>query len=96
MLHEYATGFMLETVQDNLKRGIKEGIYRPDINIEITARLHVAQAFSIFDAQWFPIGHTPFHEIMREYFSLYLHGLLTTHGRELLREKVDWVDLVSW
>lgn len=86
---EYGNSFMMPIIKENLEWGQREGIYRKELNIEIVTRIHMAQTFSLFDNHWFPIGSQPLHSVVEESFMLYLHGLLSTKGRELLAKKLE-------
>lgn len=73
-------------VRENLDRGIEEGLYRPEIDREVVAHLRLAQV------EWFLGLHRPGVDqvapirIQIQLFDLYLHGICTKHGRELLHD----------
>lgn len=74
----------------NLKRGVEEGVYRPDINVEILARLRLEQIQLSFDPEIFPPARYRFPDIQIQFFEHFLYGLLSNHGRvlwEQLRNK---------
>ncbi len=87
MMKNYQRGHMMEKVRNNLIRGIREGVYRPDFDVETVTRLHVAQSFLLFDEEWFPNPEFPRDALFREYILHYLHGLLSDEGRRRLRNK---------
>lgn len=77
--------FTLKTITDNLQRGINEGYYRPDLNIEVMARLRMATVDMLFGSRWFPQDKFDLRTIHMEAFKYFLYGLLTDKGRERLR-----------
>lgn len=83
----YQHGQMMDRVRNNLIRGIREGVYRTDFDVETIARLHVAHSFVLFDEDWFPQPAFRRDGLFREYILHYLHGLLSDEGRRRFRVK---------
>ncbi len=91
--HHYENEFVLAEVKDNLRRGIEEGLYRPDINVEIVARMRVAQVDIGFDETIFPrkkFGQLP---VQVEMLKFYMHGITTPKGKEVLESYFQQYDL---
>lgn len=82
--HDFKNNFILEKVKANLKRGIKEGLYREEINIDIVARLRVANLFIPFNAEVFPGGKYKIAELERELLEHFLYGIATAKGQTLI------------
>jgi AcrR family transcriptional regulator len=89
LLQEYQRGFLYKVVRDNLERGIREGYYRNDFDVDITAKLHLAQSFAIFDESWFPKPPYSGETLFREAMTLYLHSVLSEKGRQALSAKLS-------
>ena len=85
----YQRGFMHKKVRENLERGIVEGLYRADFDVDIVARMHVAQSFLLFDEDWFPRPPYTLEAIFREFMLHYLHGILSEKGLKYLKEKLS-------
>lgn len=83
-IQAYQHGFLYEVVRKNLERGVAEGLYRDDFDVDIVAKLHLVQTFAIFDETWFP--KPPYHSValFREAIMHYLHGVLSEKGRQEL------------
>ena len=88
-LQEYQRGTLMQRVKRNLERGIREGLYRGDFNLEMVARLHTAQTFQLFDEDWFPKAEFPRDHLFREFILHYLHGILSDEGRRRLKAKLS-------
>jgi len=73
------------SVIDNLKRGIKEGYFRKDININILAKMRVEQIHLSFDERLFPKDEFNFTEVQIQLFDHFVHGVLTKSGLELYK-----------
>lgn len=76
----------------NLKRGVEEGVYRSDINVEILARLRLEEIQLSFDPEIFPPARYRLPDIQIQFFEHFLYGLLSERGRTLweqLRNKIS-------
>jgi TetR/AcrR family transcriptional regulator, cholesterol catabolism regulator len=83
---EFKQGFILETLKRNLNEGIKEGLYRPEINVEVIARLRLEQVQLAFDANAFPPTEFNFFDIQLEFLDHFIRGIVTEKGLQLLTE----------
>jgi len=83
-IQAYQRGFLYDVVRNNLNRGVAEGLYRADFDVDIVSKLHLAQTFAIFDEAWFP--KPPYNSVtlFREAIMHYLHGVLSEKGRREL------------
>lgn len=89
LIQAYQKEFLYKIVMDNLQRGIQEGLYRDDINTDITAKLHLIQTFSIFDEKWFPMPPYTFDEVFKESIISYLYSIMSEKGLKILRKKLQ-------
>jgi len=80
--HKYK--FMFEIIKSNLERGIDEGLYRSEINVNILTNYRLASVFMIFNQEIFP--HTKYQaaEVIDEITDNFLNGLATTKGQKLI------------
>jgi TetR/AcrR family transcriptional regulator, cholesterol catabolism regulator len=84
MMQNYQQGFLYETVSNNLKRGISEGLYRESLNVDIVTRLHIATSFQLFNEDIFPSSQFSREVVFREYLMHYLYGILSEKGVKTL------------
>jgi AcrR family transcriptional regulator len=80
---KYKNEFIFQMITDNLTRGVKEGNFRDDININILARLRVEQVQICFDQKVFPKDQFDFKEVQMQVFDLFLFGIVTSEGKTL-------------
>lgn len=72
--------FLYKGIEDNLKRGIEEELYRPEINIEILSKFRVESVYFSFNPNTFsPEKHTP-ADVHMELMVHFLFGLSTPKG----------------
>jgi AcrR family transcriptional regulator len=55
-LHEHRNDYLYKTVKENLEWGIKEGLYREDINVDVITRIRLEIMFLPFNQEVFPYG----------------------------------------
>lgn len=83
---EFKHKFIRQSVIQSLKRGIDEGYFRPDINIDIlvTMRLEVVQM--AFDNMIFPRDQFNLTEVQSHLFDHFVYGILTEKGKKLYQK----------
>ncbi len=89
LMQGFQQGFLYSIVQANLKRGISEGLYRDDFDVDIVTRLHIATSFQLFDETIFPQNTFKRDVIFKEYLKHYLHGILSEKGRKFIQKHVE-------
>lgn len=76
------------TIKTNLEKGVKEGLYREDLNPEIIAEIYVSSVEAIFHSQQFKESQLPISDLYLELFRYHIRGIASTKGREYLIEKI--------
>lgn len=84
LFEEFTKGFMLTKVIENLRRGTQEGLYRQDLDIEVVARLRIMQIYGTLQQEFFPAETFDPARVQIAVFELYLRGLVSDEGREVL------------
>lgn len=72
----------------NMKRGIEQGLYRPDLNIAVIAKMHIARMDLMFDGQFFPPGEFDMNAVHWELFRYHVRGIASDKGVKYLVKKV--------
>ncbi|MEE9373509.1 MAG: TetR/AcrR family transcriptional regulator [Saprospiraceae bacterium] len=85
MIKEFGDKEFGEVIISNINKGIKEGLYRPDINSEIIAKLFGVKSWSIVDETNFSITDFKIDDLLQEHILYHLHGILSEKGRENLK-----------
>lgn len=78
--------FILEKIGANLRRGMAEGLYRADLDVDVLSRLHLAEIELAFNADLFPprqFNPSAVHLTFLEHFLL---GVATLKGHKLINE----------
>jgi AcrR family transcriptional regulator len=84
--YEYKNEFLYRVVADNLKWGIKEELYRPEIDVEIMSRFRVGTLMIAFNTDVFPKGKFNPVDIELTVITHFLYGISTAKGVKLIQK----------
>lgn len=77
---------VINKLTENLRRGIREGLYRKDLDVELVARMRAAQIETGFNETFFPSSKYNQLTVQRTMLEVFLFGVTTPKGRELIRQ----------
>ncbi|WP_349315777.1 TetR/AcrR family transcriptional regulator [Chitinophaga sp. MM2321] len=77
---------ILYGIKENLKRGMTEGLYRQNLNINIVARMRQLQLEAAFDPIQYPADHFEMHEVMEQVTAHFILGIATIKGHKLVNQ----------
>ena len=80
---------MQDCIVQNLRKGIEEGIYRANLNIDFVSRIYFAGVNNIKDRTLFPGDKFPIADLMDHYLEYHLRGIVTPKGRQILNETIN-------
>lgn len=86
--NSYQIDFIRNQIEANLKRGIKEGLYRDNINTHIISHLFAAKIDMVFDPEIFPVGKFSFSDVHLEMMRYHIRGIASGKGVEVLTKKI--------
>lgn len=84
---DHKLNFVYSVFLNNLQRGVKEGLYRDDINPDILAKIYIARMDLIIDQKLFPFAKYDFVTVYRETINYHLHGIASAKGHAYLEKK---------
>ena len=84
--NDHKNKFLYDIIKDNLERGIRDGLYREELKIDIMARFRLASMFLIFNPELFPHNKHSLSEILDEVTDNFLYGLTTAKGQKLIQK----------
>ncbi len=77
---------LLTKIKENLLRGISEGLYRENLNIDIISKMRLEQVDMSFDYNVFPSTEYRFDVVMVSLTEHFLYGLLSLKGHKLINQ----------
>jgi AcrR family transcriptional regulator len=81
---EFRNGFLYKIIKANLERGIKEELYREDIDTDILSRFRLQSILLSFNSEVFPSNKTNLIYIEQQLLEVFLLGVATTKGQKLI------------
>ena len=85
-IRDFKYQFLYAATTENLRRGTEEGLYRPDFNHDIVAKNRIESAFLVFNPDVFPQGKYSISEVNFELALLFLRGVVTDTGKQLIEK----------
>lgn len=89
IMEKHKWGFVLSMIQENISRGIQEGLYRSEIVPGIVARLYVSATDVIMDTRTFPWPEFKFQHVFVEMINFHIYGMVNDEGRKYLLQKLQ-------
>ncbi|MEI6947938.1 TetR/AcrR family transcriptional regulator [Paraflavisolibacter sp. H34] len=83
---EFKNGFLYQSIRANLERGVAEGLYRPEIDVDLLTRYRIHSIMLGFNPEVFPNNRTALVYIEQHLLEHFLFGLATPKGQELIHE----------
>jgi AcrR family transcriptional regulator len=80
--------FVRGCVVDNLQRGIKQGLYRSNLNVEIVSTIYLATMDHMMLGDIFPESPFSLDSIYQEFFRYHIKGISSASGLEYLNELI--------
>ena len=91
-LRDFREKHVAEMIQKNLERGIKQGVYRSDINIIILAKLRLEEIDMAMNNNLFPIDKFDIAQVQITLFEHFLYGICTLKGHKLINKHKQIID----
>ena len=81
---EHKNKFLFDMIKRNLERGIKEELYRPEINVEIMTRYRLESMMIAMNTELFSPSKFNMVTLQQEIIEHFLYGLATLKGYKLI------------
>ena len=76
--------FTIGYLRDTLRKGIKDGFFRKDINVEILAKMRIEQIEQGYNPDFFPVDKFNPAEVQLQIFEHFMYGICTLKGHETI------------
>jgi AcrR family transcriptional regulator len=83
---DFKEKYIFEKVENNIRKGIEEGLFRKDLKIKIIARLRLEQLELALQPNAFPPEEFNLAEVQMTLLEHYLHGIATIKGHRLINK----------
>lgn len=78
-----------DEIKTNMERGVREGLYRNDFNIDIVAKIYVSTTLVFTNSDFFPPEKYNINDIVKTNILYHLHGIVSPKGLALLQLMED-------
>ena len=76
-------------IKDNIERGIKQGVYRTDLDADIIAKIYVLGTLAVVDENSFPQKAYNKETLFVEFIKYHLQGITSEKGLELYKKHLN-------
>jgi len=80
---------MHQCVLLNVERGLKQKLFRDNIDPEFVARIYFSGMNSIKDQKIFPLDRFPISKVMDSFLEYHLRGIVTPKGKTILNNIIN-------
>ncbi len=80
----YKNKFIMQQITQNLQAGIEQGLYRTDFDLEIIARLRLAQMEDVFNPEIFPPEKFELQTVQLATIEHFMRGIASLKGHKLI------------
>ena len=86
---DYKDKFLAELIRKNIEWGIREELYRPDINVDVMCKFRLESLMIPFNVSVFPPGKYNLAVVSRQLIENFTYGLATIKGHKLIQKYND-------
>lgn len=92
---ERKRAFASAYLKENIEKGIRENIYRSDLNIGLIAKLYMQKIEDLHDPDFHDMNKTSFAEVFHVMFDNHIRGIANENGIKYFEDrkkslKLDW------
>jgi AcrR family transcriptional regulator len=84
MIKNHKDEFLFSLIKENLSKGMEEGCYRADLDIDIVSKFRLETVFIPFNLRLFPLDKFNSLEVHTQLMEHFVYGLMTIKGHELM------------
>lgn len=81
---EHKNKYLYQIIRTNLERGIREGLYRDDVSVDVLTRFRLDSMMLAFNIDIFPPGRFNLAEVTQVIIEHFVFGLSSTKGHKLI------------
>jgi hypothetical protein len=92
VFREFKEKELAEFVEENLRKGMKQGLYRDNLKIKILARLRLQEIELALDPKAFPPDDFNIVDVQLTIMEHFIQGVVTLKGHKLLNKYTNTVE----
>ncbi len=83
---DFKESHLMQMVESNFKRGVEEGMFRPDINAKVLARLRIEEVEMAMNPAVYPSSEYDVTQVQVALLDHFLFGIVTIKGHRLINK----------
>jgi hypothetical protein len=80
---------LFNIMKNNLNKGVEQGIYREEIDVDIIAKLMISRTDALVNDELFPLTRYDFRKLLTENRIYHIRGIATLKGINYLEQKIN-------
>ena len=80
---------LFNIMKNNLNKGVEQGIYRKEIDVDIIAKLMISRTDALVNDELFPLTRYDFRKLLKENRIYHIRGIATLKGINYLEQKIN-------
>ncbi len=89
LIEQLKQKLLFNIMKKNLNKGVEQGIYRKEIDVDIIAKLMINRIDALINEEVFPLTHYDFRKLLTEIRIYHLRGIATLKGINYLEQKIN-------
>lgn len=89
---EERSKYIFEKIKINLEKGIRQGMYRSDLSVELVARLYISRLLDLHNPEFFPPEKFSFSMLFDVMFENFVRSVGTPDGVAYFEKKKNEID----
>jgi TetR/AcrR family transcriptional regulator, cholesterol catabolism regulator len=80
--------FAYRYIRKNIEKGIKENVFRDDLNLDLVSKLYIQKLEDLHDPNYYNADQISFSEVFHVMFENHIRGISNENGIKYFEEKV--------
>ncbi|OFY13761.1 MAG: hypothetical protein A2X11_02820 [Bacteroidetes bacterium GWE2_42_24] len=89
---EERSQYIFEKIKINLEKGIRQGMYRSDLSVELVARLYISRLLDLHNPEYFPPERFSFPMLFEVMFENFVRSVATPEGLVFFENRKNEID----
>ncbi len=85
-IQAHRVGFVFNIIKENILRGVKQGLYRENIDVDIISKIYIGVMLSMTDTELFPYPQYNSAKVYEACVHYHIYGIVSLKGLELLKK----------
>lgn len=84
LLEQFRYNYLHKIIKDNIVRGIAEGLYRPDVDVNIITNLRLESMMLVFEPNFYDSTKHNLYYAEKQLLEHFLYGIATPKGQKII------------